>query len=107
MSRLRQLQPWLVPYASWLVGAAAHAGARSVRITSVRRSAAEQRRLYERWLQGKSQFPAAPPGQSKHQYGLAWDMITDPPSALHTLGAWWRSVGGRWSESDPIHFEVI
>jgi hypothetical protein len=101
---LSGLQPWLRPYAEWLVSAAPYAGATSVRITSVRRSRAQQQQLYNNYLAGRSRFPAAPPGRSKHEYGLAFDMVTEPYSALATLGAWWRSLGGEWSPTDEIHF---
>lgn len=103
---LSGLVPWLRPFASWLVSAAPYAGARSVRVTSVRRSRAQQQALYSNYLAGRSQFPAAPPGRSKHEYGLAWDMVTEPFAALATLGSWWRLIGGTWSPTDPIHFEV-
>lgn len=103
---LRSLQPWLQPYASWLVSAAPYAGARRTRVTSVKRSRAQQSSLYKRFLAGLSSYPVAPPGSSKHEYGLAWDMVTEPYSALYTLGAWWRQVGGTWNKSDPIHFEA-
>lgn len=101
---LSLLQPFLQPYASWLISAAPYAGAKSVRVTSVWRSRAEQQQLYNNYLAGRSSFPAAPPGSSKHELGLAWDMVTEPFSALNTLGAWWTSIGGEWSKTDPIHF---
>lgn len=98
------LQPWLRPYADWLLSAAPYAGATSVRVTSVRRSRAQQAQLYKSYLAGRSSFPAAPPGSSKHEYGLAFDMVTEPFSALDTLGVWWRQLGGEWSTTDRIHF---
>ena len=103
---LSSLQPWLQPYAEWLVSVAPYAGARSVRITSVTRSRARQAALYSRFKAGRAQFPAAPPGRSLHEYGLAWDMVTEPRSALRTLGDWWNQVGGRWSPTDTIHFGI-
>jgi len=103
---LSSLQPWLKPYADWLVSVAPYAGARSVRITSVTRSRGRQLALYNRFLRGRAQFPAAPPGRSHHEYGLAWDMVTEPFSVLATLGAWWIQLGGRWSPKDKIHFSV-
>lgn len=103
-SSLKGLRPFLQPYAEWLVSAAPSAGVRSLRITSVLRSRAQQRALYANWLAGRSRFPAAPPGRSKHEYGLAFDMVTEPYSALTTLGSWWKQLGGEWSETDPIHF---
>lgn len=103
---LNGLHSSLRPYAQWLVSVAPYAGARSVRITSVTRSRAEQQQLYSNWLAGRSSFPAAPPGRSKHEYGLAWDMVTEPFSALDTLGAWWKEIGGEWSPTDRIHFAM-
>jgi len=103
---LSSLQPWLRPYAEWLVSVAPSAGARSVRITSVTRSRARQRELYNRFLSGRAQFPAAPPGRSLHEYALAWDMVTDPFSVLTTLGGWWKTLGGSWSPTDKIHFSI-
>lgn len=104
---LATLQPWLRPWARWLVSLAPYAGATSVRVTSARRSSTSQKELYEKYLSGKSAFPAAPPGRSLHEYGLAWDMVTKPYDALWQLGAWWREVGGVWGgDRDPIHFEV-
>lgn len=101
MSSLEQLQRWLQPYAEYLADLAPEA-----RITSVYRSYAEQSRLYRNYLLGRSQFPALPPGRSRHQYGLAWDMIA-PLEQLRALGREWQRLGGRWGgERDPIHFEV-
>lgn len=74
-------------------------------ITSVRRSDAQQRRLYERYLRVGG-LPAAPPGRSAHQFGLAWDMVA-PDAELRRLGALWRRWGGVWGgERDPVHFEA-
>jgi len=101
---LKNLQPWLSPWGEWLVWAAPYAGARSVRVTSVVRSRARQAALYRLFLAGRSKYPVARPGRSQHEYGLAWDMVTVPYSALYTLGSWWQQVGGRWSRKDPIHF---
>jgi hypothetical protein len=105
------------PAAEWLY----HLGRQympGLRITSVRRTWGEQSRLYARSAQGGckgpgcSAFPAAPPGHSLHQYGLAWDMArpgVDPfaDALLAELGAIWNRIGGRWHASDPIHFEVL
>jgi hypothetical protein len=101
---LSSLLPWLVPYAEWLVSVAPYAGARSVRITSVTRSRARQAALYRRYKAGRAQFPVAPPGRSLHEFGAAWDMVTEPRSALPILGGWWNQVGGQWNPSDVIHF---
>lgn len=104
--RFRGLHTQLVPYAaalySWML-----AQDPSTRITSVRRSRAEQSRLYRRYLAGLSLFPAAPPGTSKHEKGLAFDIVARD-ATLAAAGKIWESWGGRWGGrfKDPIHFEA-
>lgn len=102
---LRELQPGLRPAAKELLRRARALG--RVKITSVRRSPALQARLYRRYLNGQSRYPAAPPGHSYHEIGRAFD-LTAEPSVLATLGAIWESWGGRWGgrANDPIHFEA-
>lgn len=81
---------------------------RAARITSTIRSRAEQARLYRRYLAGLSRFPAAPPGSSLHEKGLAIDIVAGSDT-LRTLGREWQSLGPqfRWGgDSDPIHFEI-
>ena len=102
----QSLQPSLRRYAKWLLSVAPAAGAHTVRITSARRSRAQQVQLYKRFLAGRSSYPVARPGTSAHESGRAWDMVTEPYSALQTLGAWWRAAGGKWSPADDIHFEA-
>jgi len=76
------------------------------RITSTRRTRAQQERLYRRWQSGLSPFPAAPPGLSAHEYGYAFDMTVSPFEALADVGYTWESWGGVWgSTKDPVHFE--
>jgi len=98
------LEPWLIDYAEYLYIVARYNGLRP-RVTSVRRSRAKQAELYRRYLAGQSRFPAAPPGRSKHEYGLAFDMPVERNA--EALGALWSSWGGRWGGArDVIHFEV-
>lgn len=103
---LKSLDPRLRAAAPLLLKAAPLLGARSVKITSAKRSRAQQEVLYRNYLAGKSRFPAAKPGTSKHELGLAVDIVTSPESVLPLLGAWWNAIGGRWFSSDPIHFEI-
>lgn len=86
---------------------AAHRLDPSARVTSTRRSTAEQTRLYRRWLAGQSRFPVARPGTSKHERGLAIDLVARP-EVLRRLGEAWERAGGRWGGrfNDEIHFEV-
>lgn len=80
---------------------------RNARVTSTVRSRSEQRRLYNNYLAGRSRFPVAPPGRSKHELGRAIDIYASP-EALRRLGAAWERIGGRWGGrfNDPIHFEL-
>lgn len=79
-------------------------------ITSVKRSRVEQERLYAKFVSGESELPAARPGTSKHELGLAFDLATpsiDPwdDELLPMLGQLWNEAGGTWRPSDPVHFE--
>lgn len=76
------------------------------RVTSVLRSYAKQQSLYQAYLDGKSRYPAAPPGTSAHEYGYAFDLIVSGTLNQADLGAVWRSWGGIYGgEEDPIHFQ--
>lgn len=94
--------------AALLLKVAPALGASSVRVTSAKRSRAQQSSLYKNFLAGRAQYPVAPPGSSKHEQGLAVDIVVSPPAAQAALGEWWRKVGGTWGGSfnDPIHFEL-
>lgn len=100
------LHPSLRPYFRALV-TAAQLYDRTARVTSARRSTAEQTRLYRRFVAGQSQFPVAPPGKSKHEHGRAIDIVARP-EVLRGLGLAWEKLGGRWGGRfhDPIHFEL-
>ena len=104
------LDPSLQYAAEQLVSLAANYGL-SPRVTSVRRSFAQQSKLYFDYLRksalGVPTLPAAFPGTSKHELGLAFDMIClAGDQYLAPLGAIWKSWGGRWFPSDPVHFEA-
>lgn len=102
------LVPALRPAANALFKVASDAGYRP-RVTSVRRSLAEQTVLWNRYQRGESDLPAAPPGTSQHEHGLAFDMVVVNNYRSReqaALGALWRSWGGRWEPSDPVHFFV-
>lgn len=95
--------PALRPWFQALYDAAEQGGLRP-RVTSVYRSVAEQSRLYDRYRLGQTPYPAAPPGCSEHNYGLAVDMVVTRPDAL---GRAWQAVGGSWGgERDPVHFGI-
>jgi hypothetical protein len=100
MSSLDLLQPWLRPWARKLLATAPTAV-----VTSTVRTRTQQARLWRRFKAGLTQFPAAPPGRSSHEYGLAFD-VKASDRVLNRLGATWRSWGGIWGgDYDRIHFE--
>lgn len=75
------------------------------RLTSGYRSLEKQAQLYERYLRGEHRYPVAPPGRSDHNYGRAFDLVSDNNDALGRL---WESWGGLWGGRfrDPIHFAL-
>lgn len=111
MADLRTLHPQLVPAARWLYAVGKYYDPLLV-VTSSRRSRSKQAQLYERYRSGQSPIPAAPPGGSLHQYGLAFDLarigknpLNDP--LLNWLGQLWEYIGGRYGgQRDPVHFQV-
>lgn len=92
------LQPWLKPYAEWLVSLYPTA-----KITSTYRSYTDQLQLWNN--RANNPYPVAPPGSSYHQYGRAFDLQA-PEEILRQLGAIWIQIGGTWHESDVIHFQA-
>ena len=91
------------PYFDWL-GAVAKALNLQPRVTSTVRTNREQTKLYNKYLRGESRFPAAKPGTSRHQRGLAMDVVTTDPGLL---GAYWKYyIGGKWSPKDWVHYEI-
>lgn len=106
MSSLDSLRPEIREGAIALFDLALKAGVKP-RVTSVVRSYALQKSLYEAFLQGRARFPAAPPGTSAHEYGYAFDLVVDGAANQQDLGAVWRSWGGVYGgEEDPVHFEA-
>jgi len=106
------LQVWLRPAATYLLGRFP-----SLIVASTYRSIDKQASLYRYWLtlrrQGytdaqicaKGVCTPAPPGQSYHNFGRAFD-LNGPGPQLELAGALWRSMGGAWFPSDPIHFQA-
>jgi len=103
---LNQLVPPMVPWAERLLKVAHQLGY-GVSVTSVRRSRGLQAKLWRDYQLGRSRYPAAPPGRSKHELGLAFDIVGNPQHLAH-LGRIWESWGGIWGGhfNDPIHFEA-
>lgn len=114
MASLGELEPWLRPYAEWLVRVAEYNGWK-VSVNSVYRSTAKQAQLYHRYQRAKAAgdttvLPAAPPGTSWHEHRRAFDISVtqgrDSPQQA-ALGRLWESMGGRWGgPRDPVHFQA-
>ena len=101
---LRGLSPSVRDYAAYTLEWADYYGI-PVTITSTYRSWNEQQALYDRWLRGESRWPAAPPGHSAHNWGLAWDSHVPP----EWEEAWqWlrRQLGWHVPVNDEIHSAV-
>src|SRR5207245_11255166 len=92
------------PYATALVNLAANAGLQP-KVTSTVRTYGEQKRLYENLLNGRSRYPAAPPGTSAHEFGFGVDPVVNDERYLAELGHLWMAAGGVWHQSDAVHFE--
>lgn len=110
---LRGLHEALRPWAEYAVALGRYYGL-NPRITSVRRSWAEQQALYDRYQASLSagtfrkpggvQYPAAPPGRSAHAWGLAWDSVV--PADQQQLWNRIREYAGfRVLSNDIIHAE--
>lgn len=76
-------------------------------ITSTVRSTAQQARLFRR----ASTLPAAAPGLSQHEYGLAFDIVAADRTRQRELGEFGELLGlywgGRFSRPDPPHFQLV
>lgn len=100
----RGLDDRLVPYAEEAMRRAASYNVHPV-ITSTRRTWGQQERLYANYLRGLSKYPANPPGQSAHQYGVAFDsVVPDPEWPL--WNAIRASLGWKLYANDPVHAEL-
>jgi hypothetical protein len=101
---LSKLNPKLKKIATNLPGVAKQLGFEA-KVTSAFRTKAKQKKLYEDYKAGKSQFPAAPPGTSDHEIGMAIDVVSTNQDALVSL---LTSAGLYWAgPSDTIHFSLL
>ena len=95
------LDPKFKPWADWIYDVARRNDLHP-QVTSDYRSMAQQARLHREWVTGMRRLPAAPPGCSMHNYGLARDMTAKD---LEWLGMVWTAYGGQWGGlGDPVHF---
>jgi hypothetical protein len=100
----RSLQPWVQPFAQWCLDAASAYGIR-VTVTSTGRDSAKQAELYAAWRAGRSRFPANRPGDSSHEFGMAWDSVV-APGDQRDWNAIRRYAGFEVLDNDIIHAQV-
>lgn len=73
--------------------------------TSTRRTKNEQRVLFRKFVTGQSKFPAALPGSSTHEIGIAIDLVPETPGTLPTIASVMAIHGFKWAEArDCVHF---
>ncbi len=118
MIELRGLHPVLRPYAEAIVAYGNQLGL-NVRVTSVFRSMDQQRRLRENYelcvARGRfpssdsygadmsCRWPANRPGDSGHNYGVAWDSVAEKMDEWVQLR---RAAGWHVPDNDVIHAEL-
>jgi hypothetical protein len=78
-----------------------------VTVTSAVRSMEDQQRLYNDYISGRSPYPAAKPGQSKHGAGNAVDLNSADADALAAGGFLAQFGLGRPVKGDPVHIQQI
>jgi D-alanyl-D-alanine carboxypeptidase-like protein len=112
--KVRGLEPSVREAAEWCLAVADHYGV-DVTVVSGARNRSEQTRLYNNYQQclrsgrfGRTKdclYPANPPGESAHEFRLAWDSSVAPE-----LMSWWtmvrRAAGFHVLENDLPHAEA-
>lgn len=79
-----------------------------VTVTSTRRTRQEQTDLFRRFQAGETAFPVAVPGTSRHEQGLAVDLVPESPACLQTVVQVMTSFGFRWAgPADSVHFDMF
>lgn len=115
-----KLIPWFADAVTQLVDEAIGEGiVEAVDLTSGHRDSRTQRRLFANWRKAVARFgeagalerghlPAAEPGTSYHEVGLAVDVAVAPSDALENFGLFAESRGFRWGGrfGDPVHLDA-
>ena len=80
---------------------------RPITVTSALRTPEEQQKLYNDYISGKSKYPAAPPGKSRHASGNAIDIDSGDANALASAGLLAKYGLGRPVANDPVHIQQV
>lgn len=78
---------------------------KDIQVTSGLRDSAKQAELYKAYKEGRSKFPAAPPGTSMHEHGRAVDVDLNSANELARLGLLQKYGLSRPVANDPIHIQ--
>lgn len=105
MASTRTLVPWFRTLADAFIRWLRFNGVQ-VTVASARRDSDHQAVLYANYLAGHSKYPAARPGTSTHELGIAIDLHLNPP-VYAAAGAAWERAGFTWGGrfADKIHFD--
>ena len=79
---------------------------RAVTVTSGLRTREEQEKLYRESQSGRSSFPAAPPGNSLHERGMAIDVNRSDADGLDRAGLLSKYGLSRPVAGDPVHIQA-
>jgi len=79
---------------------------RRIQITSGLRDSSKQAQLYQAYISGKSPYPAARPGTSKHEKGFALDINSADAAAMDKMGILAKYGLSRPVPNDPVHIEM-
>lgn len=79
----------------------------TINVTSAIRDSSKQAELYQKYITGQSRYPAARPGTSKHERGIAIDIDSSAANALDQMGLLAKYGLGRPVRNDPVHIELV
>lgn len=107
------LNPELIRRVEAFIADAARQGIR-LQVVSALRTREQQVALYNRYKAGQSHLPAAKPGTSKHERGLAVDVGVIGRTSRQVPWATWQKIGAigqanglKWLGAyDKVHFEL-
>ena len=79
---------------------------KKVIVNSGKRSTERQAQLYDAYIHGRSPYPAARPGTSMHEKGLAVDIDVNQAAMMDQLGILRKYGLDRPVQGDPVHIQL-